>query len=88
MFHTIAAGPLHMQVSWPGVFPSKDVLSFHLLCSAVAKEALFLMPSRFLNIYIYIYLSALGLGCGMWDLVPCPGIKPEPPALGARSLSH
>ena len=24
----------------------------------------------------------------MWDLVPWPGIKPGPPALGAQSLSH
>ena len=24
----------------------------------------------------------------MWDLVPSTGIKPEPPALGAWSLSH
>ena len=28
------------------------------------------------------------LSCGMWDLVPRPGIKPGPPALGAWSLSH
>ena len=41
------------------------------------------------------YLAALGLTCsmwtlswGMWDLVPWPGIKPGPPALGAPSLSH
>ena len=26
--------------------------------------------------------------CGMWDLVPWPGIKPRPPALEAGSLSH
>ena len=25
---------------------------------------------------------------GMWDLVPQPGIKPYPPALGAWSLCH
>ena len=24
----------------------------------------------------------------MWDLVPHPGIKPQPLALGAKSLSH
>ena len=28
------------------------------------------------------------LSCGMWDLVPRPGIKPRPPALGAWSLRH
>ena len=29
-----------------------------------------------------------GLPCGMWDLVPWPGIQPRPPSLGAQSLSH
>ena len=45
--------------------------------------------------YLFIYLAALGLSCGMqdlscgmWDLVPRPGIEPGPPALGARSLNH
>ena len=28
------------------------------------------------------------LSCGMWDLVPWPGIEPGPPALGVQSLSH
>ena len=28
------------------------------------------------------------LSCGMWDLVPWPGIKPRPSALGLQSLSH
>ena len=37
---------------------------------------------------IFIYLAALGLSYGMWDLVPQPGIKPRPPALRAWSLSH
>ena len=26
--------------------------------------------------------------CSMWDLVPWPGIKPRPPALGAQSVNH
>ena len=26
--------------------------------------------------------------CGMWDLVPWPGIEPRPPVLGVRRLSH
>ena len=28
------------------------------------------------------------LSCGMWDLVPWPGIEPWPPTLGAQSLSQ
>ena len=35
-----------------------------------------------------IYLTDLDLSCGKWDLVPRPGIKLRPPALGAWSLSH
>ena len=38
--------------------------------------------------YIFIYLSALHLSCSMWDLIPWPGIKPGPSALGAWSLSY
>ena len=30
----------------------------------------------------------LGLSCGIWDLVPWPGIEPEPPALGVWHLNH
>ena len=48
----------------------------------------------FFNIY-FIYLAMLGLSCsmrilscGMWDLVPSPGIKPRPSVLGAWSLNH
>ena len=36
---------------------------------------------------IFIYLAALGLTCGMRNLVPWPGIEPRPPALEARSLN-
>ena len=31
---------------------------------------------------------AASFNCSIWDLVPWPGIKPWPPALGAQSLSH
>ena len=44
---------------------------------------------RPLKWFIIIYLAAPGitcglrtLSCGMWDLVPCPGIKSGPLALG------
>ena len=36
---------------------------------------------------IFIYLAVLGLSCGLWDLVPWPGIKPGPPTSWAWSLS-
>ena len=38
--------------------------------------------------FLYFNLAALGLSCCMWDLAPCPGIEPRPPALGVQSLSH
>ena len=39
---------------------------------------------------LFIYLTAAHriFSCGMWDLIPPPGIKHRPPALGACSLSH
>ena len=33
-------------------------------------------------------MAAQGLSCGMWDLVPQPGIKPRGPALSDQSLGH
>ena len=35
-----------------------------------------------------LHCSRRTLSCGLWDLVPWPGIEPRPPALGAHSLSH
>ena len=35
-----------------------------------------------------MFLAVPSLSCGLWGLVPWPGIKPEPPALGAQNLSH
>ena len=37
----------------------------------------------FLKKKLFNYLAVLGLSCGMWDLVPWPGIEPGPSALGA-----
>ena len=37
---------------------------------------------------LVIYLAVLRLSCGIWDLVPWPGIKPGCPTLGVWSLSH
>ena len=52
-----------------------------------------LWPLPFLN-YLFIWLcwvlvaACRTFSCSMWDLVPWPGIKLGPPALGAQSLSH
>ena len=36
----------------------------------------------------FIYLTVPCLGCGMWDLVPRPGIEPRTPILEAWSINH
>ena len=52
----------------------------------------------FIHLFIWlhrVFVAACGIfvvacrifSCGMWDLVPWPGIKPGPPALGGRSLN-
>lgn len=46
---------------------------------------------KFFNVYLCIYLAAMGLSysmwtlnCNMWDFTLQPEIKPGPPALGAE----
>ena len=43
-----------------------------------------------LGFFFNIYLAAPGLSCGMWDLVPWPGMKPGSPRIGSESqpLDH
>ena len=38
--------------------------------------------SSSLSHWVFIYLAASGLSGSMWDLVPWPGVKLRPPALG------
>ena len=69
--------------------------SFHSSWSRIAPPSkclgsytIGLSPLFFFVKFLFNYLAALGLSCGMWDQVPWPGIKPRAPALGAWSLSH
>ena len=39
-------------------------------------------------IKIFIYLNALDLSSGRWELSPWPGFQPRPPALGKWSVSY
>ena len=61
---------------------------FGQLILKAIEDYFFKSFSKFFFFKVFIYLAALGLSCGTWDLVPWAGIKPQPPALGARSLTH
>ena len=57
------------------------------------REVLYIFKYKLFGKIIYfelkkIYLAAPSHSCGMWDLVPRPGIELGPPALGTQSLSH
>ena len=67
------------------------------------ESTVWVILKLFLKKYLFIWLcwvsvAACGifhlsyamqtLSCGKWDLGPWSGIKPRPPALGGRSLSH
>ena len=43
-------------------------------------------PFLFFNISFFYLLAVPDLSCGLLNLVPQPGIEPEPPVLGAQSL--
>ena len=85
--------PLSGDLSDPGIEPvslMSPALAGVFFTTSATWEALF-------NIYLYliIHLAAPGLSCtcsifsyNMWNIVPKSGIKPGPPVLGARSLSH
>ena len=56
--------------------PSVGALAafFLLLCVRMLTSFVF---------YIYSYLAALGLSCGLWDLVPSPGMEIQAPCIGS-----
>ena len=57
----------------------------HMLCLVPGMP---LLLGFFFFKFNFLFLATLGLSCGIWDLVPCPGTEPVLPSLGARSLSH
>ena len=59
--------------------------------SVFLKYLLFIWPCQVLveahGIFLKISYDIWILSCGLWDLVPWPGMEPGPLALGAGSLS-
>ena len=55
----------------------------------INNSVFYFIPIVF-NIYFYLflYLAVPGLSCGLWDLVPWPGLTPRSAALGEQCLSH
>ena len=64
------------------------ILFLNFILLAVAVLAVAQGPSVFFAVWRVLICSTQALICSMWDLVPWPRIKPRPPALEARSLSH
>ena len=58
------------------------------LTSEVSPTSAYFLRRFIFSFFPNIYLATPGLSCGMWDLVPWPGIKPSSPALGVQSLGH
>ena len=58
-----------------------------LFCHCLYSLFFFFNNSLFYFIWpSWVLVEAWGIfSCSMWDLVPCPGIKPRPPALWAQS---
>ena len=71
---------------WPGGSEQRKNQPLLSVGGGAPLELLF-----FFDVFIFIYLTALGLSCSMRDLVLLPGWKPGPPALQGVpvwSLSH
>jgi len=60
-----------------------------LFCIFIYLVYLFMWLHQVLVVACGIFTcSVQTLSCGMWDLVPQPGIEPGPPPFGAQSPSH
>ena len=97
-FLTWRQDPLHL---WPPRAPWPEAT--RVLCLGIVSQLLkkHKLLSFFFQ-HLFVYLAALGLSgstwdpdfgirtlsCGVWDLVPQPGIEPGPPASGAWSLNR
>ena len=68
------------------------VTAFFLFCYLFTRLGWVLaVAGRIFSLHLAWGIFSWGmwtLSCSMWDLVPWLGIKPGPPALGARGLSH
>ena len=86
--HSLLHGILPTQGSNPGLLHCRQIL-YHFSHQGSLKQYSMEHYCFFkIFIYLFIHLTASSLSCGMWDLVPWPGIEPWPPALGAWNLSH
>ena len=63
------------------IFLNSSVISWKFFLSSHLKNYLFIQLCWVLLVACRIF----DLHCGMWDLVPWPGIEPGPPALGMQS---
>ena len=84
-----------VQLIHPYITTGKTIALTRWTFVGKVMSLVFNTMSRFLIDFIFFsfffkftYLFVPGLSCGMRDLVPCSGIEPRHPALGARSLSH
>ena len=86
--------------TWPSSLLCVSLISLHLYHMRTLvigfREHLSNLewPHHLKNTYLFIWLCQLLVtasrifSCGIWDLVPWPGIKPRPPVFGVGSLSH
>ena len=74
----------YLSILWPLEPFKKSIYWFGCAGSLVWHEgsSIFVVVSRFFS------CSLKTLSCGIWDLVPWPGIKPRPPTLQGWNLSH
>ena len=79
----------HRHAEW-----ERGIIVFFWLCWVLWYAESSLSQARSLVVACGIFFlffssgSMQTLSCGMWNLVPWPGIEPWPPAVGLCSLSH
>ena len=72
----------------PSLPPLPSFLFFKLFIYLAALDPSCSRWDLLVTSYRIFHWGTQTLSCGMWDLVPCPGIKSSPPALGSGSFRH
>ena len=89
---------LKASTHWHSAFLMVQLSHPYMTTGRTIALTLWTFVSKVMSADIYLFTKFLAvpglswgmrtLSCGMWDLVPWPGIEPRHPALGAWSLSH
>ena len=80
-------------ICWIGekwnIFPLWDIFLFEIFVLLPLSQTNWInVPLSTVLFFKYNFIYFLAVPCGVWDLVPPPGMEPKPPAVEVQHLNH